>query len=57
MTGLEAWSIIAPILASHMMHYDGKLDVLDKAYVLAYGALKMYDDMSSKTEDERRESC
>lgn len=51
MTGSEAWSVIAPILAAHMndiSHYDKNgvytgLNALDEAYVLVFGALSEYD--------------
>jgi len=40
MTPMEAWSIVAPILAAHSTGagYDGKLNPLDRAYVIVYGA-------------------
>ena len=46
MTGSEAWSIIAPILAAHSkaIPFEGELNPLDQAYVLAFGALKEYDE-------------
>lgn len=44
MTGMEAWSIVAPILASHMKLHQGELDPLDEAYVTVFGALRAYDD-------------
>ena len=50
MTGMQAWSIIAPLLAAHMNHYHGDLDDLDEAYVLTFGALKEHDE---RREDER----
>ena len=48
MTGLEAWSIVAPILAAQMNHYKGYLDALDEAYVLVFGALKKLDEEEAK---------
>lgn len=46
MTPMEAWSIVAPILAAHNTRagYDGKLNPLDQAYVIVYGALKRLED-------------
>ena len=49
MTGMEAWSLIAPILAAHSPHTLGKdgkyhLTPIDEAYVLCYGALKLLDE-------------
>lgn len=47
MSGKEAWSIVAPILAAHMTPYmDGgknKLDALDEAYIMVYAALSALD--------------
>lgn len=42
MTDMEAWNVIAPILAAHM-NPNGRLDALDRSYVLAYAALREYD--------------
>lgn len=46
MTPMEAWSIVAPILAAHSIRagYDGELNPLDRAYVIVYGALKRLED-------------
>lgn len=57
MTGMEAWSLIAPIIAAHMQtgrepDYDG-LDSLDRAYVLAFGALTEYDRRKKKKDSSR----
>lgn len=43
MTGMEAWSIVSPIIASHMNHWHGNLDALDEAYVMVFGALNEHD--------------
>lgn len=50
MTGMDAWSIVAPILSSHMNNIphvqNGKhvvLNALDEAYVVVYGALSEHD--------------
>lgn len=48
MTGIEAWSIVSPILAAHSVHrgtesYAG-LNCMDEAYVTVYGALKQLDE-------------
>lgn len=43
MTPMEAWSIVAPILAAHMgriPHDKGGLNPLDEAYVIVCGALQ-----------------
>jgi hypothetical protein len=56
MTGKEAWSIISPILAAHMVPYSegGKhdLDLLDEAYIMTLGALLEHD----KNEKNRRKN-
>lgn len=49
MTGMESWSIVAPILAAHSVQIvgpDGKyrLNAIDEAYIIVYGALKEYDE-------------
>lgn len=48
MTGKEAWSIIAPLLASHS---TGEFNVLDEAYVLVYGALQYWDEHKGDSND------
>lgn len=44
MTGMEAWSIVAPILAAHMVNRGGALNALDEAYITVFGALNKLDD-------------
>ena len=52
MTGIEAWGVVAPILASHSAlrgteSYAGfnyRLNYMDEAYVTVYGALKQLDE-------------
>lgn len=50
MTPMEAWSIVAPILAAHSIGvgYDDKLNPLDRAYVIVYGALKRLEEEQKK---------
>ena len=52
MTGRDAWSLISPIIAGHMIPYkDGgknKLDALDEAYVVTYCALLDFDEKGEK---------
>lgn len=46
MTGMEAWSLISPLIAAHMTDYrkdKRTLDALDEAYVLTFGALRKLD--------------
>lgn len=56
MTGMEAWSIVSPILAAHSAHrgaesYAG-LNYMDEAYVVVYGALKQLDEGRVIPKDE-----
>ena len=56
MTGMEAWSIVSPILAAHSAHrgtesYAG-LNCMDEAYVTVYGALKQLDEGRVLPKDE-----
>ena len=48
MTPMEAWSVVAPILAAHSIAtspaYDGKLNAIDEAYVIVFGALKELEE-------------
>ena len=45
MTGAEAWSLVAPILAKYAgIAADGRPDALSEAYVLVFGALKEHDE-------------
>lgn len=58
MTGMEAWSVVGPILATHM-HIDPSrvseekgnyiLSALDEAYVTTFGALQMLDRLNQET--------
>ena len=49
MTGKEAWSIVAPIIAAHSVVHDG-LGLVDEAYVVVFTALKDYDEKREKEE-------
>ena len=51
MTGSEAWSIVAPILAVHGGTNPNGLDLLDEAYVTVFSALKFWDEHKPKGED------
>lgn len=53
MTGMEAWSIVAPLLSPYlsMGSYKGDVTLLMEAWVMVFGALKEYDD---RREDVRR---
>ena len=52
MTGSEAWSIVAPILAAHGGTNPKGLDCIDEAYVTVYGALKLLDERKKEVEHE-----
>lgn len=51
MTPMEAWSVVAPILAAHSIAtstaYDGKLNAIDEAYVIVFGALNKLEKEQS----------
>ena len=49
MTGREAWSIIAPLLAVHGGTNEGGIDCIDEAYVTVYSALKYWDEHREQT--------
>lgn len=53
MTGMEAWSIVAPLLSPYlsMESYKGEPTQLMDAWVMVFGALKEYDD---RRKDETR---
>ena len=50
MKPMEAWSIVAPILAAHIMGagYDGELNPLDRAYMIVFEALKRLEEEQKK---------
>jgi hypothetical protein len=53
MTGHEAWSLISPIIAPHGgVNDDGKISLLDEAYVLVFSALNYWDEHHKENEDE-----
>lgn len=48
MTGMEAWHLVAPLIAAHSVaqhqaNGEYKLNVLDEAYIVIFGALKEHD--------------
>ena len=55
MKPMEAWSIVAPIIAAHAegAGYYGKLNPIDEAYVTVYGALQYLDTNEVCTSPER----
>lgn len=52
MTGMEAWSIVAPILAAHGGTNPDGLDLFDEAYVMVYAALKYWDEHKEKKNED-----
>lgn len=46
MSGLEAWNIVAPILASHLTAPPGteKFELMSDVYITVYMALKKYEE-------------
>lgn len=54
MTGEEAWSLISPIIAPHGgVNDDGKISLLDEAYVLVFSALKYWDENHKENENDK----
>lgn len=49
MTGMEAWHIVAPLIAAHSVaqherNVSPSLNLLDEAYIIVFGALKEHDE-------------
>lgn len=49
MTGMEAWSLVAPLIAAHSVathtaNGSPSLNALDEAYIVVFGALKEHDE-------------
>lgn len=55
MDGMEAWSLIAPIISAHSIVVGGKTSVMDEAYVTVYCALKYWDKHAKDREKENNE--
>lgn len=58
MTGMEAWSLVAPLIAAHSVaqhtaNGSPELNVLDEAYIVVFGALKEHDERQ-KEEAKRK---
>ena len=54
-TGMEAWSLVAPLIAAHSVathtaNGSPSLNALDEAYIVVFGALKDHD----KKQKEKR---
>lgn len=55
MTGMEAWHIVAPLIAAHSVathtaNGSPSLNVLDEAYIVVFGALKEHDEKLKQEE-------
>ena len=53
MTGKEAWDLVAPFLAAHIVNSSpGQKDELNEAYVTVFAALKEMDAKGKRNEQE-----
>lgn len=55
MTGMEAWGLVAPLIAAHSVathtaNGSPSLNALDEAYIVIFGALKEHDEKSKQEE-------
>ena len=49
MTGMEAWHLVAPLIAAHSVatheaNGSPELNALDEAYIVVFGVLKEHDE-------------
>lgn len=44
LTGMDVWSIVAPILAEFTVKYPNTKEVMTECYVMVFGALKEFDE-------------
>lgn len=49
MTGMEAWHLVAPLIAANSVAQQERngspsLNLLDEAYIIVFGALKEHDE-------------
>ena len=59
MTGMEAWHIVAPLIAAHCVATHtangcSSLNALDEAYIIVFGALKEHDEKLKQEEKNGR---
>lgn len=59
MTGMEAWHIVAPLIAAHSVAQHEKngspsLNLLDEAYIIVFGALKEHDERRKQEAKEKK---
>jgi hypothetical protein len=58
MTGMEAWHLVAPLIAAHSVFQHTvkgniELNALDEAYIIVFGALKEHDEKRKKEEKSK----
>jgi len=58
MTGMEAWHLVAPLIAAHSVAThtakgSPELNALDEAYIIIFGALKEHDEKRKKEEKSK----
>lgn len=58
MTGMEAWHLVAPLIAAHSVathtaNGSPELNALDEAYIIIFGALKEHDEKRKKEEKSK----
>ena len=58
MTGMEAWHLVAPLIAAHSVFQhtvkgNVELNALDEAYIIIFGALKEHDEKRKKEEKSK----
>ena len=59
MTGMEAWHLVAPLIAAHSVvqhERNGRsiLNSLDEAYIIVFGALKEHDERRKQEAKEKK---
>ena len=59
MTGMEAWHLVAPLIAAHSVAQhtasgSPELNVLDEAYIIVFGALKEHDEKRKQEAKEKK---
>lgn len=57
MTGMEAWSLVAPLIAAHSVathtaNGSPSLNALDEAYIVVFGALKEHDERRKQEKEK-----
>lgn len=60
MSGMEAWHLVAPLIAAHSVAQhtasgSPELNALDEAYIIVFGALKEHDE--KRKQEEKAKKC